>query len=146
MSDDIIKKYEEIMKIGFGGLGAIDEEIIHNYGKIFKKGEFIIKEGEKSNDVYLILEGKVIVTKNVNTINKVLAVLGPGEIVGEMSFFESTSRSASCIADDVVTTIKFNYDTFSEIYKVHTRWLLQILESISTRIIKTLELIKEKNK
>jgi CRP-like cAMP-binding protein len=145
MSDDALKKYEEIMKIGFGGLEAIDEEIIEDYGKVFQKGEFIIKEGEKSNDVYLILEGKVIVTKDVNTIKKVLAVLGPGELVGEMSFFESTTRSASCIADDTVTTIKFNYDTFSEIYRVHTRWLMQILESMSNRIIKTLELIKEKS-
>lgn len=144
MSDDVMKKYEDIMKIGFGGLEAIDEEIIKNYGKTFQKGDMIIKEGEKSKDVFLILKGKVIVTKEVNTIKKVLAVLGPGEIVGEMSFFESVSRSASCIADDEVVTIIFSDKTFSEIYSLHPRWLSQILSSLSKRIIKTLDLLKAK--
>ncbi len=144
MSDDILKKYEDIMKIGFGGLEAIDHEIIKNYGKTFEKGEFLIKEGEKTKDVFLILKGKVIVTKEVNTIKKVLAILGPGEIVGEMSFFESLSRSASCIADDKVETVVFNDITFNEIYKLHPRWLEQILVSLSKRIIKTFEVLKER--
>jgi CRP-like cAMP-binding protein len=75
---------------------------------------------------------------------KVLGVLGPGEIVGEMSFFESKLRSASCIADDRVVTIGFSEETFSEIYKVHPRWLVQILESLSKRIVKTMQVLKER--
>ncbi len=139
---DYMKKYENIMKLGFGGLEAIDDEIIDTYGKSFKKGEFIIREGEETKDIYLILRGTVIVTKEINTIKKVLAILGPGEIVGEMSFFESSTRSASCIADEDVVTIVFTSETFSDIYKTHPRWLYQILESLSTRIIKTLNLLK----
>jgi len=144
MDENIIKKYEKIMKIGLGGLEAIDDDIINTYGKYFKKGDFLIKEGEESRDVFLIMKGSVIVTKEVNTIKKVLAILGPGEIVGEMSFFESTTRSASCIADDDVITINFTDETFSEIYKVHPRWLVQILESLSKRIIKTMQVLKER--
>lgn len=139
---DYMKKYENIMKLGFGGLEAIDDEIIDAYGKSFKKGEFIIREGEETKDIYLILRGAVIVTKEINTIKKVLAILGPGEIVGEMSFFESSTRSASCIADEDVVTIVFTSETFSDIYKTHPRWLYQILESLSKRIIKTLNLLK----
>lgn len=138
------EQYASIMKLGFGGLEAIDDGIIKRYGRSFKKGDYLIREGEKSKDVYLILSGNVIVTKEVNTINKVLAILGPGEIVGEMSFFEETTRSASCIADDEVVTIVFSPDTFSDIYKAHPRWLIQILESLSKRIVKTLDLLKLK--
>ena len=142
MNDDIVKKYDKIMKIGFSGLEAIDDEIINTYGKIFKKGEFLIKEGEIKKDVFLILEGKVNITKEIRGKNKVIAILGPGEIVGEMSFFESVTRSASCIADDRVVAIVFGDETFGEIYKIHPRWLVQILESLSKRIIKTLDVIK----
>lgn len=139
-----LKKYEYIMKIGFGGLGAVDNDIIKNYGKTYKKDEYIITEGEHSKDVYLILKGSVIVTKNIKDNNKVLTVLGPGEIIGEMSFFGSTARSASCIAGSKVIIIKFTSETFSEIYKVHPRWFEHILKSLSKRIINTLKLLKDK--
>jgi CRP-like cAMP-binding protein len=146
MSDNSFKKYEYIMKIGLGGLEAIDNDIIFNYGKIFEKGDYIIKEGEKSNDVYLILKGQVIVNKKNKNDNKIkiLTILGPGEIIGEMSFFDASVRSASCIADSKVIVIAFTAETFSEIYKVHPRWFEQILESLSNRIINTLEILKIK--
>ena len=145
MDNSILKKYEDIMKIGFGGLNAIDNEIIIRYGKYFEKGEYVIKENESSKDIFLITAGRVIVVKEVNTIKKVLATLGPGELIGEMSFFESMTRSASCIADSDVIAIVFTEETFSEIYKVHPRWLEQILTSLSKRIINTLEVLKTKS-
>ena len=146
MSDEPLKKYEYIIKIGLGGLEAIDNEIIYNYGKVFEKGDYIIKEGEKSNDVFLILKGRVIVAKSGKNQNKIkiLTILGPGEIIGEMSFFDSSVRSASCIADTKVVVIAFTAETFSEIYKVHPRWFEQILKSLSKRIINTLEILKVK--
>jgi CRP/FNR family transcriptional regulator, cyclic AMP receptor protein len=144
MNNDPYKKYEYIMKIGLGGLEAIDNEIIFNYGKTFQKGDFIIKEGDKTKDVYLILKGRVIVAKDVKTVNKVLTILGPGEIIGEMSFFGTSARSASCIADTNVIVMAFTAETFSEIYKVHPRWFEQILKSLSKRIINTMELLKVK--
>jgi CRP-like cAMP-binding protein len=144
MDNSILKKYEDIMKIGLGGLNAIDNEIIIRHGQYFEKGEYIINESENTKDIYLIIAGKVIVAKEVKTIKKVLATLGPGELIGEMSFFESMTRSASCIADSDVVVIVFTTDTFSEIYKVHPRWLEQILTSLSKRIINTLEILKAK--
>ena len=146
MSDNSLKKYEYIMKIGLGGLEAIDNDIIYNYGKVFEKGEYIIREGEKSNDVYLILKGRIKVSKSGKDENKIkiLTILGPGEIIGEMSFFDSSVRSASCIADSKVIVVAFTAETFSEIYKVHPRWFEQILKSLSKRIINTLEILKVK--
>lgn len=144
INNEYFKEYSAIMKIGFGGLEAIDDEIIKRFGKSFKKGEYLIREGERSKEVFLILSGNVLVTKEVNTINKVVAILGPGEIVGEMAFFDEIERSASCIADDDVVTLVFSPQTFSEIYKSHPRWLVQILESLSKRIVKTLDFLKLK--
>lgn len=144
MSNELMDKYQDIMKIGFGGFEAVDDEIMAKYGRKFNKGEFLIKEGESAKDVFFILKGAVLVTKEVNTIKKIISVLGPGEIVGEMSLFESLKRSASCIADEDVEVIVFNDETFSEIYKVHPMWLDKILKSLSNRIVKTLDVLKER--
>ena len=90
---------------------AIDDDIISNYGKIFEKGDFIIKEGENSKDIYLILTGRVIVVKEINTIKKVLAVLGPGEIIGEMSQ-DITGRIDDTAISGNLTGIVIGYSVF----------------------------------
>jgi CRP/FNR family transcriptional regulator len=69
--------------------------------KQFSKGETLFKEGELSKDLYVVLEGLLGVRKHI--IDKkednipllpVIAELGPGEIVGEFSFFDRDPRSA----------------------------------------------------
>lgn len=141
---DMENKYSNIMKLGLGGLKAVDSDIIKQLGRQFKKGDFLIKEGDVSKDVFLIVEGNVLITKEIKTIKKVLATLGPGEIVGEMSFFESTLRSASCIADSSVLAIVFNQDVFTDIYSIHPRWVSQIVKALSNRVLKTLDILKTK--
>jgi len=55
----------------------------------FDRGAFLIKEGERTDDAYLIASGKVEIRigafgRNPHT----LAILEPGDVVGEMSLFD----------------------------------------------------------
>uniref|UniRef100_A0A7C4YHL4 Cyclic nucleotide-binding domain-containing protein n=1 Tax=candidate division WOR-3 bacterium TaxID=2052148 RepID=A0A7C4YHL4_UNCW3 len=71
--------------------------------RIFKKGEFIFKEGESSYEMYLILKGRVKITKN----NVVLNELKSGDFVGEMGVLDRRPRSATAeaIEDTVVQVL-----------------------------------------
>jgi len=65
----------------------------------FDRGAFLIKEGERTDDAYLIARGKVEIRigafgRNPHT----LAVLEPGDVVGEMSLFDDQPPIASAIA------------------------------------------------
>lgn len=65
----------------------------------YSKNEVIIKEGEKGNRAFVINKGHVEIKKN--TIDKnsaVIAILGPGQIFGEMCLFDDKQRSASAYA------------------------------------------------
>lgn len=62
--------------------------------KSFKKGEIIFKEGDPSYEMYLILRGRVKITKN----NVVLAELKSGDFVGEMGVLDRRPRSATAEA------------------------------------------------
>lgn len=65
-----------------------------------KSGEHLIRQKEQSNDLYFIETGKVSVRLETNEGRVVrLRAMGPGTIVGEVSFYLDIPRSASVIAD-----------------------------------------------
>src|ERR1051325_7013285 len=55
----------------------------------FNSGEYIFKEGEAGNRLYLIVEGDVRISRDVpGSGEEALAVLKPGALFGEMSVFD----------------------------------------------------------
>lgn len=73
----------------------------------FEKGEWILKEGDVGQNLYLIKKGQVEVVKSEKEHGHIeqLDVLGPGEWVGEMAYFEQGKRSASVRALDKVEVL-----------------------------------------
>lgn len=80
----------------------VNQEITNlfkNYGKLkrFAEGECVIRQGEYANHVYILLSGEAEVVRvdRFGNENR-LAVLGGGDIVGEMgAFLENNQRSAT---------------------------------------------------
>jgi CRP/FNR family cyclic AMP-dependent transcriptional regulator len=64
----------------------------------YKAGDVIFKEGSHGVAMYLIESGKVEISKDVQGKKLVIETLGPGEILGEMSFVDGEPRSATAIA------------------------------------------------
>ena len=63
--------------------------------KQFAQGEFLMREGETANEGYLILKGRVQVSRNTGGAKIVLSALEEGDIVGEMALITDEPRSAS---------------------------------------------------
>ena len=64
-------------------------------GRVYQDGEIIIRQGEPGNCMYVIQEGEVEVFIEDQGREIHLAVLGEGELIGEMAIFENEVRSAS---------------------------------------------------
>lgn len=64
-------------------------------GTVFKDGEFIIRQGEQGNCMYVVQRGKVEVRQHGDRGEQHLAYLKPGDFFGEMAVFEKEARSAS---------------------------------------------------
>ncbi len=76
--------------------------------KTFEPDEYLFKEGSPTEAAYLITSGKVEIRKgNYGENPQTLAVLGKGEVIGEMSLFDDHPHMASAIAveDTVVSAI-----------------------------------------
>lgn len=76
----------------------------------FKAGEIIIHENETSENIYLLKEGKVEIRKHDIEHNKfyTIAMLSPGDTIGEIAVFDNEPRSAAVIAVEPCTLFLFS--------------------------------------
>jgi CRP/FNR family transcriptional regulator, cyclic AMP receptor protein len=65
----------------------------------YEGGAFLFREGEAGHEVFVLLSGKVRISKSVPGIGEeALAILEPGQYFGEMALVEEGPRSADAIA------------------------------------------------
>jgi len=62
-------------------------------------GDIIIEEGQDSEEMYVVAEGELIVTKQSGDKAVDLARLGPGHVVGEIALLDKAPRTATVSAD-----------------------------------------------
>ena len=102
----------------------------------YKRGDLIIKEGDFGVSIYKIVKGRVRIVKESGNREVILATLGPGQIMGEMTFLSgpSVARSASARAlEDVqlevwhFSRLRKEYEEMPPILKVMATQTLQRL-------------------
>ncbi|HEB09610.1 MAG TPA: cyclic nucleotide-binding domain-containing protein [Spirochaetales bacterium] len=128
------KEYNDIMKIGFQAEEAIDEHIKEKFGREFPDKTILIKEGETKQEIFWLLSGEVYITRKMEKKYKVLATLGSGELIGEMSFFDRSVRSATVITKGPVKALVFSKEDFADIFRASPQWTKRFLTSLSCRI------------
>jgi CRP-like cAMP-binding protein len=77
--------------------------------KRFQDGDVLIEEGGLPSDVYLIESGTVDVTHE----EKLIATLGPGDIVGEIALLDPQRRTATVTATSAVRAVALSVEDFS---------------------------------
>src|SRR3954469_25257217 len=66
----------------------------------FNSGEYIFREGESGNRLYLVVEGEVRISRDVpGSGEEALAVLKAGALFGEMAVFDRSERSTHAISN-----------------------------------------------
>lgn len=78
----------------------------------YADGDVIVSEGIVSNNAFIIIEGKVNVTKKVDKKSVLINTLKAGEVFGEMGLISQTVRSASVVAVGNVTIGVIDKDQF----------------------------------
>ncbi|MGA2763218.1 MAG: cyclic nucleotide-binding domain-containing protein [Spirochaetia bacterium] len=129
-----MESYEEIMKIAFQAEEGLDSKVMEKFGRKFHDKQILIKEGEIQQKIFWIVSGEVYVTRKVGEKYRVMATLGKGELIGEMSFFDKSVRSATVIAKGDVETLEFTKENFADIYTASPQWSRRLMVSLAKRI------------
>jgi len=82
----------------------------------FERGHFIFMEGEKGDAAYFLASGAVRLLKfTPRGVEEELAVVGSGEIFGEMDFLAQSLRSHTASAQLTCTAVILTREKFEEI-------------------------------
>lgn len=104
------------------------------FGVTFPKGDVIFCEFEPGDNFYLIQSGRVQLVKIMGDIEKIIDILEPGEIFGEMSILEEAPRSATAIAHTTVKALEFNRENFDVLMQGNPQIAMKLLKTFTRRI------------
>lgn len=105
------------------------------YEKRFLENEVIIEQSSSSDAAYIIIRGSVKVYRLSEDGEEIgIALLGPGDIIGEMALIDHELRSAFVQAIQVTVTLCINSHEFTKLIIDHPTIALSLLKSLSKRI------------
>lgn len=121
-----------------------DIEALSDYMQAYtaSKGLTLFREGDGGNYLCLIIQGKIdIYKKDQNDRRKVVATIGPGKTLGEMSIIDGEPRSATAITAEPATLALLTKDNFQRLVRekpgLATQILLQVSRLLSQRLRST---------
>jgi len=100
----------------------------------YKNGSLLFVEHEKGDEMFILQSGKVKIVKIVDDQEILLAVLNPGDIIGEMAILENKPRSASAEAYGNVVTMAINKSNFGVMVSNQPQLVMKIIQLLSERI------------
>ncbi|HUQ46593.1 MAG TPA: cyclic nucleotide-binding domain-containing protein [Gemmatimonadaceae bacterium] len=101
----------------------------------FMSGEYIFREGESGNRLYLITEGDVRISRDVpGSGEEALAVLKPGAVFGEMAVFDRSERSTHAISNGGTTVLTITRADFEMLLDFNRELAHKVLWAV-TRLL-----------
>lgn len=104
----------------------------------YPKNSMIILEEEMGDVVFIVMSGTVKITR-VNDEGKevILAMLGSGEVFGEMAILDGESRSANALSQENCEVVTINREDFLSLLKTNNKVSLNLMTEFAIRLRKS---------
>src|ERR687886_3110776 len=113
---------------------AGEDALFQRFGKEFKRGDVLFREGEPGKEMYVIQAGKANITKRVRDTEKILATLGSGEFFGEMAILNNKPRSAGAIMAEDGKLLVIDPRTFEAMIRGNVEIAVRLIKKLSDRL------------
>lgn len=108
----------------------------------FNTYEVICRQGDKTTDLLFLMEGKLLICSVQGTEVKVVSRIGPGEFIGELSFFDNKPRSSHVVALEKSVVLQLSKE---EVTSSLPLWFLETGRNLTKKIRLLDEILKESN-
>lgn len=98
------------------------------------KDEYLFKEGDFPDNMYIIRSGGLAITKTKNKSEVVLTEVGTGAIVGEMALFDKKPRSANAKATKETEVVSLPYKGLEQQLAQMPEWLRAIIRTLNQNL------------
>jgi CRP/FNR family cyclic AMP-dependent transcriptional regulator len=114
-------------------MGA-EETLFQRFGKEFPKGTVLFQEGEPGKDMFVLQSGKISISKKVRDVEKVLAMLGPGEFFGEMAIISNKPRNATATVMEDAKLLVIDPKTFEAMIRGNAEIAVRMIKKLAERL------------
>ena len=109
-------------------------QLFEKYGQVLDGGKVIFKEGEEGEQMFIIQEGKVRISRKMGDGEHVLAILGKGDFFGEMAIVTREKRTATATAIGKTELLAFDRQGFTSMIEKNARIALNIIDRLCRRL------------
>ena len=106
--------------------------------KRIAEGAFLIRNGELDSTLFAIEDGHLDIIGIDDGVQKVFATVGPGDVLGEVSFIDDSPRSVSVRAGEETTVRAWDKRTLSEALAFEPQLLAKFAVAMSELLVERL--------
>lgn len=111
----------------------------------FSTGTKIFSHGEVGDKLYVIVEGKIRISREVAGMGEeALAVLSAGQAFGEMALLDESPRSADAKAHERCRLLSISKERFDDLLFMHKDLAYEVLWSIVRMMVRRLRETSDK--
>lgn len=106
--------------------------MVQNMGtpRTYEPGEKVFIEGTPGTTMYVVLDGNI----EIRVGSKSMEVAGRGAIIGEMALIDSSTRSATVVAQDHCVLAQVNQSQFLSLMEKTPRFGLSVMKTLVSRL------------
>lgn len=101
----------------------------------YKRGDAIVEQGQKSNSLAILLTGRArVLTADERGREVILATLGPGDYLGEMSLIDNQPHSATVRAEIQTDVLVLGRTEFARCVSENTAMAYSVMKGLVQRL------------
>jgi len=104
----------------------------------------LFREGDRATSCYVVAEGRVRVSLERGGKSTQLAMLGRGELIGQMALLDGSRRSATCTAAEPAVVLRLDRDEFDVLVRSGAPFALKFVDSVTRMLVAQLRFATRK--
>ncbi len=116
------------------GLSMAQNVLFEKYGQTVESGKVIFRENDEGQQMFIIQDGTVRITKTIDGQEHILAELTKGDFFGEMAIVTRVRRTATATAVGSVQLLTFDRAGFQGMIEKNARIGLNIIDKLCRRL------------
>jgi len=112
----------------------MSDPLFARFGREYQPGDVLFHEGESGDVMFVIQSGSVRIAKAIGGDDKVLAVLGPGEFLGEMAILNGKPRTATATVVETTRCLVIDAKTLESMVARNAEIALRLIKKLAKRL------------
>ncbi len=121
---------------------SANDQLFARFGKACVAGTVLFREGDSGDCMYVIQTGRIRISKEIPGGQNTVAVLGPGEFLGEMAILNSKPRTATAEVLEDAKLLVIDPRTFEAMIANNMEVAVRMIKKLAARLDAADSLIK----